>query len=317
MTELSGNAYSQVDPDLWRVYRLYRPAYPHSLFQRIYTYHIANGGSFDGTAHDAGCGPGVTAEILALQFKHLICSDHSESAVDAARNHLLGLASTPVKKSTNAEFTFKVSTAEDMSWIEQGSVEMVTMSEALHWTDTKQTLEAAHRVLKPGGTFATWYYTQPRFPDNPSVEALFRQLQGQWCKVRRDHSPQSRRTLFVEQSGYDCIIFPQHQWTAVQRIKFNTGGDKDIWIRDDDLRDMRDQSQIQDTESVELVENATDWHQMVNIDWFGGWFLSLLPQLSNDDIQPTLKELEEALAPSGETRAVWPAVVLLANKRCQ
>ncbi|KPI41104.1 putative S-adenosylmethionine-dependent methyltransferase CRG1 [Cyphellophora attinorum] len=304
------NAYSQVDNDLWMIYRKYRPKYPHSLFQRIYTYHIANGGSFDGTAHDAGCGPGITAEILALQFKHLICSDHSESAVAAARDHLLGSNG----RTANALFTFKVSSAEDMSWIEPGTIEMVTMSEALHWTDTARTLEAAHRVLKSGGTFAAWYYTQPRFPDSPAIERLFRSLQGHWCKLRKDFSAESGRTLWIEQTGYDCIAFPKSQWVAVNRIKFNTGDDRDIWIRDDDLSGMRYDSRVAESEHLELIEDA-DWTQTIDLDWMRGWFQSLSPRVDQRRLLETLEQLEKALAPSGQSRAVWPVSLLLASKR--
>jgi trans-aconitate 3-methyltransferase len=305
------NAYSQVDNDLWTIYRKYRPVYPHSLFQRIYTYHIANGGSFDGTAHDAGCGPGITAEILALQFKHLICSDYSESAIAAAKDHLLAGTNA---KTANAGFTFRVSNAEDMSWIEPGTIEMVTMSEALHWTDTIRTLEAAHRVLKSGGTFAAWYYTQPRFQDNPAVDRLFRQLQSHWCKLRRDFSAESERTLWVEQTGYDYIAFPKSQWAAVNRIKFNTGDDQEIWIRDDDLFGMRYDNCVAEGEHLELIETS-DWTQIIDVDWLRGWFQSLSPRVDQRHLSETLEQLEEALAPSGQSRAVWPVVLLLASKR--
>ena len=309
MSATTVNAYDATNADQWEVYRSYRPQYPASLFQRIYTYHIINGGTFEGTAHDAGCGPGITAAILSLQFKHVLCSDFSQTAINSARANLLGSAQAPCKSSTNANFTFKVSSAEDMSWISPAPIDMVTMSEALHWTDPGRTIAAAAGVLKPGGTFAAWYYTQPRLPDNPAAEKIFRNMQSHWCKLRRDFSEQSERTLWIEQSGYDCINFPSNIWEDVRRVK------RDVWIRDSDLAHMRFQSQVNVTDQVEFLEDVQDWQQDVNLDWFRGWFESLFPKIDAVRLTSMLEAMETALGPRGTTRAVWPVVILLASKR--
>ena len=77
------NAYDITSSSQWDSYTKYRPRYPPQLFQRIYDFHAAKGGVFD-TAHDAGCGPGITAAILAQKFQTVICSDFSAQAVDTA-----------------------------------------------------------------------------------------------------------------------------------------------------------------------------------------------------------------------------------------
>ena len=309
------NAYDATDTDQWESYRCYRPQYPASLFQRVYTYHIINGGTFDGTAHDAGCGPGITAGILSLQFKHVICSDFSQKAIDSARENLLGTSQPSSKSSTNANFSFKVSSAEDMTWIAPATIDMITMSEALHWTDTTKTIAAAAQALKPGGTFAAWYYTQPRLPDSAAVESIVKERQAYWCKLRRDFSEESERTLWVEQSGYDCVAFPSDQWEGVKRVKLNTDGNKDVWIRDQDLRHMRYESHIDFSDEIEYVEHAKDWQQDVNLNWFRGWFESLFPKIESAYLNDMLQRMGAALGPRGTTRAVWPVVLLLASKR--
>ncbi|ETN43072.1 uncharacterized protein HMPREF1541_02230 [Cyphellophora europaea CBS 101466] len=308
------NAYDATSSEQWKSYQDYRPEYPPSLFQRIYTFHVENGGRFEGTAHDAGCGPGITAGILSLQFTHVICSDFSKKAVDSARTRLVGPPQS-LNKTTNANFSFKVASAEDMSWIATGTIDMVTMSEALHWTDTARTVAAAHQALKPGGTFAAWYYTQPRLPDNAAAETIFREIQACWCKLRRDFSKESERTLWVEQSGYDCVAFPAQMWASVERVKFNTQGNRDVWVRDWDLADMRYESQIDFSERVEFVQDASEWQQEVNIDWFRGWFESLFPTISPAYLDDMLPKLGTALGLHGSTRAVWPVVLLLASKK--
>ena len=202
-----------------------------------------------------------------------------------------------------------------MSWIPPATVDMVTMSEALHWTDTSKTLTAANWALKPGGTFAAWYYTQPQLPDNAAVQTTFREIQAHWCKLRRSFSAESKRTLYVEQSGYDCVSFPPEDWEAVQRVVHNTGGSRDVWIRDWDLADMRYESQIAPTDTVEYVEDAGDWQHEVDLEWFRGWFESLFPKIDGSYLNEMLLKLKEALGPSGTTRAVWPVVLLLASKK--
>jgi SAM-dependent methyltransferase len=311
----SVNAYDSTNADQWEAYRSYRPQYPVSLFQRIYTYHIINGGTFDGTAHDAGCGPGITAGILSLQFKQVICSDFSQTAIDSAKTNLLGSSQKPCKSFTNSNFTFKLSSAEDMSWITPGTIDMITMSEALHWTDTTRTIAAAAQALKPNGTFAAWYYTQPRFPDNPAIESIFRDLQSLWCKLRRDFSQESERTLWVEQSGYDCVAFPSDTWDEVTRIKVNTSGNKNIWVRDDDLCHVRSESQVSHSDQVEYIENAKDWQQQVDLDWIRGWFESLFPTVDTGHLNDTLRKLEAAYGAQKSVRAVWPVVILLASRK--
>lgn len=311
------NAYSATTQQHWECYNKYRPVYPASLFQRIYTYHITNGGTFAGTVHDAGCGPGITAAILALQFQHVICSDFSPTAVAAARLRFADGPDSPSnhRKATNATFTFHVAPAEDMSWITPHSVEMVTMSEALHWTDTNRTLEAAWHTLRPGGTFAAWYYTQPRFPDNKRLDAAFREVQSHWCKLRRSFSEESERTLWVEQSGYDCIAFSPDRWEDVQRTKYNTAGDDSVWIRDADLSHMRFPSCVGPQESVELVEDAQDWQQEVDLDWIRGWFKSLSPEIDPSYLEDKIGKMAELFDSNAKTRAVWPVVLLLACKK--
>lgn len=309
------NAYDTTNMDQWESYQYYRPQYPASLFQRVYTHHIINGGTFDGIAHDAGCGPGITAAILSLQFKHVVCSDFSQQAIDSARENLLGTPQLSSKSSTNGNFSFKVSSAEDMTWIAPATIDMVTMSEALHWTETSKTIAAAAQALRPSGTFAAWYYTQPRLPDNAAVESIFREIQAHWCKLRRDFSEESERTLWVEQSGYDCIAFPPDQWESVKRVKINTDGNKDIWIRDFDLKYMQFESHVELSEELEYVEDAKDWQQDVNLDWFRGWFESLFPKIESPYLHSMLERMEAALSPHGSTRAVWPVVILLASKR--
>ncbi len=100
------NAYDATNSSQWEKYTKNRPRYPQELFERVYAFHEANGGSFD-KAHDAGCGPGMTAAALACKFGHVICSDFSQQAVDAAKHTLNAVPSFGKSGITSTHFVFK------------------------------------------------------------------------------------------------------------------------------------------------------------------------------------------------------------------
>lgn len=310
------NAYDSTDPTEWSSYAKFRPPYPAALFDRIYSHHASHGGRFD-VAHDAGCGPGITAAILSRRFKHVVCSDFSAQAIETARRRLTGTNHVTSEKKPGATFEFRQSGAEDMSWIPAASVDMVTMSECLHWTDTSKTTAAVARVLKPGGTFAVWYYSDLLLPDNKGAQAIYDEIMNGWLKLRSEWSEESERTLWIENTGYDCVGFPEEQgWIeGVRRIKFNTGGDNGVFKRDKERGWMMKESQVRPGEVLEYVEHAKEWELEADVPWLRGWFRSLMPKIEATGLEKQLVKLGEALrAHGGKTRAVWPVVLILATK---
>ncbi len=204
------------------------------------------------------------------------------------------------------------------SWIEPNSLDMVAMSECLHWTDTAKTTAAVMQVLKPGGTFAVWYYSNVQFPDNKQVQQIFEDILDYWCGLRIDYSEVSARTLWIEQTGYDCIAFPESEGWApgVRRIKFNTNQSDEIWIRSRSRPHMRYPKQIGENDVPEYVEGAKEWEQEFDLDLFRGWFESIFPRLTDDYLDGQSKRMEEALGGRKEkTRAVWPLSMILARKK--
>lgn len=309
------NAYDSSDSVEWSSYTKYRPPYPPALFDRIYAHHSSHGGHFH-VAHDAGCGPGVTAAVLSRRFKHVICSDFSAQAVETARR-LLTATTAVSSKNGSPTFEFHQSNAEDMSWLPPASIDMVTMSECLHWTDTAKTVAAISRVLKPGGTLAAWYYTDPMLPDNADAQSIYNEVMAGWVKLRTAWSKESERTLWIENSGYDCVAFPEDQgWaSAVRRTKFNTRRRGDVFERDKERTWMKNKSQIRPGEVLEYVENAKEWEHEVDVPWLRGWFSSLMPKIEQTALETQMSRMEEALrAAGGKTRAVWPVVLILATK---
>jgi hypothetical protein len=66
---------------------VYRPAYPLSFWQRIFTYH-ALGSNIWEISHDVGAAAGIASEALATRFKHVIVSDPNEGYVNIASARL-------------------------------------------------------------------------------------------------------------------------------------------------------------------------------------------------------------------------------------
>ena len=309
------NAYDVTDAAEWESYARYRPEYPEQLFDRVYGFHEANGGVFD-IAHDAGCGPGMAAATLARSFKHVICSDFSRQAVDAAEKRLT--TSLSLAEGRETDFTFRQSAAEDMAtWLKPNSVDLVAMSECLHWTDVPKTTKAVLEVLKPGGTLAVWYYCNVIFPDNKDVQQVNQDILEHWCGQRIEYSKESARTMWVEQTGYDCVAFPESEGWApgTRRIKFNTNQSEEVWIRSKTRPWMRYPKQIGENDVLEYVEDAKEWEYEFDLDWFRGSFQSIFPRLDEDYLNSQLKRMEVALGPERKTKALWPLSLILARKK--
>jgi hypothetical protein len=106
------------------------------------------------------------------------------------------------------------------------------MSECLHWTETAKTTAAVLQVLKPGGTFAEWYCSDPNIESDAATHVL-EEIREHWCQLRTGFSEVSARTLWVENTGYDCTALAESVGCApgTQRIKVNTNGSDELWLR--------------------------------------------------------------------------------------
>ncbi len=134
-----------------RDYARIRPSYPEALFD-----HLERLVPVRGLAWDCGTGSGQTARSLARRFALVIASDTSRRQLAEAK----GLG----------DRVRLVAAAAEAAPIRSGSVDLVTVSAALHWFDLPRFFAEVERVARPGAILAAWSYFHAQV--DPAVDAV-------------------------------------------------------------------------------------------------------------------------------------------------
>jgi hypothetical protein len=103
---------------------------------------------------------------------------------------------------------------------EEGSVDLVTVAQALHWFDLHTFYGHVKHVLrKPGGVFAAWCYREPVV--NPSVDRVFEE-------VFRASAPfwDPARQMVDEEYATLCFPFPERCPGGLRRRRVDNGSHK-------------------------------------------------------------------------------------------
>ncbi|TNF37046.1 MAG: class I SAM-dependent methyltransferase [Gammaproteobacteria bacterium] len=119
-------------------YQKFRPVYQQSLYQILASLCPEHD-----TARDCATGNGQAAFGLSPCFRHII-------ATDASSNQLLHARSA-------ANIDYRLAPAEH-SVIDDHTVDLVTVAQALHWFDCDAFYQEVRRVLKHRGVIAVWSY---------------------------------------------------------------------------------------------------------------------------------------------------------------
>jgi len=150
-------------------YSLYRPGYPHKLFEYLATLCPCRE-----LAWDCATGNGQAAIGLAGYFAKVIASDISAEQINKATAH--------------EKIDYRVGSAEH-SGIESLCVDLIMVAQALHWFDIESFYVEVRRVLKPQGVLAVVSYQLPRIkPDIDAVTDEFhRDILGEYWPPERCH----------------------------------------------------------------------------------------------------------------------------------
>lgn len=121
-------------------YAEFRPRYPAELFR-----FVASLPSQRRTAWDCATGSGQAAVPLADYFTRVIATDASGAQLAYATSH------------PRVEYSVALA---DASGIPSGTVDLVTVAQALHWLPRERFFAEVRRVAAPGGALAVWCYSE-------------------------------------------------------------------------------------------------------------------------------------------------------------
>ena len=150
----------------------------HTQRDRVYKYifkYYGDGlntlsGELYELAVDVACGSGQFTKPLCERFRQVIGYDVSEKQIQSA--------AAAMSNFTN--LSLKVGPGEDLSFLKDRSVDLVTIAQALHWLDLDKLYPEVERVLKPGGVFAGCGYDLNILDDN-HANTVVKQVQ-QTCQ---------------------------------------------------------------------------------------------------------------------------------------
>ncbi|XP_023543596.1 putative methyltransferase DDB_G0268948 [Cucurbita pepo subsp. pepo] len=139
-----------------------RPTYPAKLFE-----YIASKTPAHDLVWDVGTGTGQAAHSLAAHYTTVIATDTSPKQLDFTTKHPnIHYRHTPPTMSI---------TEVEQTVAPQGSVDLVTIAQALHWFDLPSFYKNVRWVLKkPHGIIAAWCYTLPEV--NSAIDAVLRRI---------------------------------------------------------------------------------------------------------------------------------------------
>lgn len=138
-----------------KIYRQYRPTYPSNVYDFIYS-QLPQDGQTEGRwelAVDVGCGTGVHTFPFSDRFRRVIGVDSSDFQLDEARQFV-----AENDRLKNCEFV--ASPADDLSFLQDSSVDLVTAAQAVHYFNEEKFFKESWRVLKNNGLLVVLAYRQ-------------------------------------------------------------------------------------------------------------------------------------------------------------
>ncbi|KAJ2741434.1 trans-aconitate methyltransferase 1 [Coemansia sp. BCRC 34301] len=147
-------------------YQTNRPQYKDALVDTILEYHLKNPKATTDLAVDVATGTGIFARQLQRAFQRVVGVDISEVMLQSAR-----------KVATQSFLEFVQSPAESLSFLDSGSVDVITVATGAHWFNIDRFVAEAKRVLKPTGTLVIFGYTGfASFVDYPQCDAMLKEF---------------------------------------------------------------------------------------------------------------------------------------------
>lgn len=158
-------------------YASFRPRYPASLFADLAALTAAHD-----RAWDCATGNGQAAAGLAAHYREVVATDASAEQIAAATGP--------------GNVQFRVAAAE-VSGLEDASLDLLLVAQAVHWFDLPAFYAEAGRVLKPGGVLALLTYSGLRINAelDPPLRHFHQVMMGPYWPPERAHVEKDYREL--------------------------------------------------------------------------------------------------------------------------
>lgn len=222
-------------------YSRYRPSYPQELFEYIISLvHEKE------LAWDCGTGNGQTAKELSKYFKKVIASDISNKQL-----HNAATANNIVYVQESAE----------RSGLAKNSVDIITISQALHWFDLYKFYDEVKRVGKKKSIIAAWTYSLLQI--DPVTDHL---LRNYYFETLKNYWHAERKHV---DDGYANIFFP---FKIIPSPSFSIVLN---WGRDHLAGYLNTWSATQKFIEVNNFNPVNELMQKINKNWLAGQFRSV------------------------------------------
>ncbi|QSZ32553.1 hypothetical protein DSL72_002131 [Monilinia vaccinii-corymbosi] len=149
-------------------YATFRPSYPPKLYHTILTYHHGP----RNTLLDLGCGPGLVSRALAPHFTSVWGVDPSAGMIAQAAGSPSPSHDHDHDHNHAPNIQWRQGSAEDLSWVADGGLDMLVAGQAAHWFDFPRVWREVGRKLRKGGTLAFWGYADNVLVDFPGTKRV-------------------------------------------------------------------------------------------------------------------------------------------------
>ncbi len=195
-------------------YDLYRISYPAELFD--FVVRCAPGRE---AAIDVGCGTGQAIRGISSSFARVVGVDPSASQIDAAF------------RAPNVEYVQGAAESFLCPPDLVGTVDLITVAQAMHWFNIPLFARHCEKILKPGGIIAAWTYPLCRVTPS-AIEKLLDEMNNEmhqsesWPKERRfvDNNYATLLPLFAATSAIqfaETSVFPVVQrYTVMDFLQY-------------------------------------------------------------------------------------------------
>ena len=180
-------------------YVRYRPDYPAALIDWL---RKAHGVTSDWRVADIGAGTGISSKLF-LDAGHTVIAIEPNAAMREAAIQWLG---------DHPRFLAMDGRA-DATGLDDASVDLFSVAQAVHWFDPELTRQECHRILRPGG-LAAIYWNSRRLTGTPFLEgyeALLQTYGTDYSSVAERYGDEPRMRHWFGTGWRGTASFDHHQ----------------------------------------------------------------------------------------------------------